>query len=423
MHDQSERKVKVIQTRLTNIVARSGLDRIPDEILACIFESGHAMEDQYFFSLTVSHVCRRFRDVALKTPYLWTRINGKIKRRLIRTFLARSAMLDLDISFPSTSESTRGIEKYFDIVKPHSRRWSHITLNYPPFCLHSRIHSLPSLPRLRYLQCHCTVISFQLPAMPSLLHYKGNIMTLPRSPSLVICELNFIIRVKPARLVSTLYELKNLRHLSLSFNESSAEPWVEDVQTYQTKLPLKSLFLSSTNMAPSNIIPVICAILPFHPISKLTVAVVGNRVNDLWMNNDDHSFPYPASDIAIETLPLKFNPDVQVEPFDILTRVLRGTGAHTISIDSSLAHFIPRDAGFKSARDAPWMSYASLCKLRLKNCDELYEWQVKMFTDKLVSSEEGKGLQSLEILSCKNISEGFLLNLEDVLGSKLTWAI
>ncbi|TDL24390.1 hypothetical protein BD410DRAFT_827337 [Rickenella mellea] len=385
-----------MQTRFTNLVFQDGLDRIPDEILACIFESGHDMVNHPFFSLNVSHVCRRFRDVALKTPLLWTRIHGNVN--LIPTFLARSGKLDLDISFPYSSSQAN--DKYFNVVKLHSDRWSHLRLDYPPFSLRSRLGLLGSLPRLRFLQCLNATSTFRLPNMPSLVHFKGDTITLPQSP-LVICELTLYLNFDPAQLISALYQLKNLRRLSISFNNISAQSRVEDAPIYQPEFALQSLFLSSTSQTPSKIIPRLCSVLPFHPISKLTVAVSGNCVKDLWMDDDD--FP--------------------TESCDILTRVLRGTGAHTISIESSVASFIPRDATAKSANEALWSTYASLRKLRLKNCDELREWQVKALADNLVSSEVGKGLQSLEILSCENISEGFLLNLGDTMGRKLTWVL
>ncbi|TDL24389.1 hypothetical protein BD410DRAFT_119557 [Rickenella mellea] len=248
------------------------------------------MVDHSFFSLNVSHVCRRFRNVALRTPHLWTRLDGNVN--LSSTYLSRSGNLDLEIFFPYSSSSWRDVGMYFNIFKVHSDRWSHLRLDYPPYDLFPRLETLASLPRLRFLECLSATSEVGPIDMPSLVHFKGSTARPPQSP-LVTCELNLHMTFDSAKLVSTLYELKNLRHLSISFDKLSTQSRIEDVPIYQPKAPLQSLCLSSKDPTPSRFIPRICAILPFHPIAKFIVTVTRNCLNDLWMNDDGGTIRRP----------------------------------------------------------------------------------------------------------------------------------
>ncbi|TDL13571.1 hypothetical protein BD410DRAFT_399393 [Rickenella mellea] len=88
------------------LVLEDGIKRLPDDVLAIIFEMGcHFNEDDlYQFAVCVSHVSHRFRGVALATPLLWTTIQDSYGENEIREFISRSGQLDLHIKRPNNSE-------------------------------------------------------------------------------------------------------------------------------------------------------------------------------------------------------------------------------------------------------------------------------------------------------------------------------
>ncbi|TDL17292.1 hypothetical protein BD410DRAFT_553799 [Rickenella mellea] len=84
---QLGRRMRTLQNRCTPLVLSDGLSRLPDEILANVFEMGHNLSDDYKFSLTMSHVCHRFRAVALRIPLLWARLDTKTAPLLTNAFI------------------------------------------------------------------------------------------------------------------------------------------------------------------------------------------------------------------------------------------------------------------------------------------------------------------------------------------------
>ncbi|TDL26219.1 hypothetical protein BD410DRAFT_800790 [Rickenella mellea] len=82
---------------------RDGLKELPDEILAGIFQAGHDMDGfgHNRFAVSVSQVSRRFRDVALHTPRLWTRFRLGDHPLQISAYVSRSSnvpALEIDTS-------------------------------------------------------------------------------------------------------------------------------------------------------------------------------------------------------------------------------------------------------------------------------------------------------------------------------------
>src|ERR1700676_2535450 len=57
----------------------SPVDSLPNEILAMIFEVGYNADTSFIskpvFEVTISHVIRRWRDIALNMVSLWTHID------------------------------------------------------------------------------------------------------------------------------------------------------------------------------------------------------------------------------------------------------------------------------------------------------------------------------------------------------------
>ncbi|KAI0769810.1 hypothetical protein C8Q74DRAFT_1202496, partial [Fomes fomentarius] len=121
---------------------------LPVELLTRIFQLGVDSDPlpddrdptQLTFEVSVSHVCRRWRDIALHTPHLWTTIHFRTRAHMNRgkIYLSRNARLPIDIYVDTCSEDTYAVRKdllfradflpVFDIVLPHIPRWRELHL-------------------------------------------------------------------------------------------------------------------------------------------------------------------------------------------------------------------------------------------------------------------------------------------------------
>ncbi|KAF5314833.1 hypothetical protein D9619_007061 [Psilocybe cf. subviscida] len=133
----------------------TGIDSLPVELLASVFINGSAFDCPYAnspfllkpdkgyvpppvpctnFALTASHVCRHWRQVALRTHQLWTTIHVREKAHISRAqeYLARCATSHMDILIDtvSLSDHTPGItlykdelEQIFNIIVPSIKFW------------------------------------------------------------------------------------------------------------------------------------------------------------------------------------------------------------------------------------------------------------------------------------------------------------
>ncbi|KZP25236.1 hypothetical protein FIBSPDRAFT_929482 [Athelia psychrophila] len=127
--------------------AGTSISSVPNEILAAIFEAGHRLDRNFPFELLVSSVTSHWREVALDTPNIWTRI----KRRPYQKDLAgTTAYLDrskaapfhlaVDIGVPvfeHDSLRTDHTQTEFDnlstfgiLLAPHMKRCNHIEISF-----------------------------------------------------------------------------------------------------------------------------------------------------------------------------------------------------------------------------------------------------------------------------------------------------
>ncbi|KAG9003670.1 hypothetical protein FRB94_002993 [Tulasnella sp. JGI-2019a] len=113
---------------------------VPDDILYKIFLVGFSNHPRTFGRL-VSHVCRRWRRVALDSPILWSQLvfdrDGSDTFEHERLCLGRSygAPLDVEISGKAFAESkdvhTR-MRKVMQLIEPHAGRWKSLKLSNIP---------------------------------------------------------------------------------------------------------------------------------------------------------------------------------------------------------------------------------------------------------------------------------------------------
>ncbi|KAI9441807.1 hypothetical protein H4582DRAFT_1935132 [Lactarius indigo] len=101
-------------------------NRLPPELLAHIFSflGGGA------YVVPASHVCQRWRDVALDTPSLWTTIRQDDHFCAVQCFVERSRRMKLDVSFPvyMQQEGIKGFQAAFGHHASRIRRL-HVDVN------------------------------------------------------------------------------------------------------------------------------------------------------------------------------------------------------------------------------------------------------------------------------------------------------
>lgn len=159
----------------------TGIQALPVELLTRIFVLGSLCEypytdgspfllkpDQHYypvpsanFQLLVSHVCRQWRQIALRTSSLWTRLHFREPSHLSRAqaFLERSRgpafaqTLDILVDTVSKEEHIPGVNLYkeqlhavFQLIVPHVYRWR-------AFHLKIRDHDCKAVARFYLSSC------------------------------------------------------------------------------------------------------------------------------------------------------------------------------------------------------------------------------------------------------------------------------
>ncbi|TDL19255.1 hypothetical protein BD410DRAFT_443114 [Rickenella mellea] len=197
-------------------VLEDGIGRLPDEVLAIIFETGHCINvgNRRQFGLTVSHVSRRFRRVSLQTALLWTHFQNTYGEIQVREFISRSGQLDLTVDLCTSRIS----ERVFKLLCEHSHRWCSLhILNSGIGPVMTKLGT-PNFPRLRQLS-YCYEIDISTWSMPMLSHVEGWRRILPDKTSLLsqLTHLEFHItqNVDVEDFTLSVLDMKNLKHLSL----------------------------------------------------------------------------------------------------------------------------------------------------------------------------------------------------------------
>lgn len=163
---------------------------LPPELLAHIFLLGTAQydpledEDEYdddddeddegpLFEVLVSHVCRLWRDIALNTPALWTRIDFDDEitpYEMSQVYLERSKNAPLDISIDVTKDMaldgaeqelrihSEELDEMLGLVLPHVPHWRAIDISVSEYSvMHNALilmSQCPAAPMLEVLQLY-----------------------------------------------------------------------------------------------------------------------------------------------------------------------------------------------------------------------------------------------------------------------------
>ncbi|TDL30105.1 hypothetical protein BD410DRAFT_893266 [Rickenella mellea] len=86
-----EARISFLQMSCNKLALRRAVRLLPDEILAMIFEAGYTSDlEGNQFAVSISHVNKRFRNISLELPRLWSTISNYQGISELDEYLARS---------------------------------------------------------------------------------------------------------------------------------------------------------------------------------------------------------------------------------------------------------------------------------------------------------------------------------------------
>ncbi|KAF7977817.1 hypothetical protein HWV62_2542 [Athelia sp. TMB] len=140
--DATLRSLEIEYSTIVNQTAP--IASLPNEVLAMIFEESHASQQTrygsyvYHSEMRVSHVTTHWRQVAIRTPKLWTRIrrisNPPTSLDAIDTYLQRSKRMPIELHATvgyddDEADSDDDTEPYYQLIAPHMARCCHLFID------------------------------------------------------------------------------------------------------------------------------------------------------------------------------------------------------------------------------------------------------------------------------------------------------
>ncbi len=109
-------------------VARKGIASLPDELFALIFKIA-ALSNGTGQAVLLSHVSRRFREVALGEHHLWATLHSGATRDELETFISRSGFnTDLHVVIHVTPRYFNP-HAFISVCWPTAQRWKTLTIS------------------------------------------------------------------------------------------------------------------------------------------------------------------------------------------------------------------------------------------------------------------------------------------------------
>ncbi|TDL14012.1 hypothetical protein BD410DRAFT_903159 [Rickenella mellea] len=421
VRNQLGKKIRMLKRRSTPLIAEDGIRRLPDELLAHIFEIEHLSTQNCMSSLRASHVSSRFRQVALHTPLLWTRLSSSYTIDQMQTFLSRSGNLYLDVIHASRPQKGNN---FLDVVDSLSSRWVRLTITDIEQVEEMSATGVTTFPNLRCISYdHTWSLAKDSHMrnwnMPLLSHYVGRSLTINSQHLSQITSLDlhflddYFNNLDVPLLAKALYQAYNLQHVSLKFIKCNLQypiplpenPPPHSISTKTLKVTIKSHKSTVDCYSFQQLSSVLACLLP----SEVDISLEETPVECIY-NNDGQIFPH-ASAIRL-----------CVSGRCDLLRTLAGLVGHC---NTTRSVHLDAPEGYIYAWEiqrCSWAQFASIRHIRIQNCDLLCEEDVKIMASNLFFDDADVGLQSLEVMSCKKISEDFILNLSDDVGERLKWS-
>ncbi|TDL19589.1 hypothetical protein BD410DRAFT_791976 [Rickenella mellea] len=440
-----EKKIRPVQKACNELVLHSGIQSIPTEVLSEIFLISRAdAENSNEHSISVSHVSRRFREVALQTAGLWTTLYANHPLLETMEFLKRtgSAPLHIDLTCDFVLDQDHPLAAhmvpFLEVVVPHSSRWKVLDINFveedtndfPNFGPNLQVPLLSTLTHNveasldENTPLNCIVFPY---STPNLRLYKAvNVMptTNAARSTLTSCCLRWNghpeindMNIDLSLLLSTLDGMPSLNDLTLAFYDV--------------------FFLPSSIPASKS--------ARFPSIKKFSLEYGPGRYIDALVFHLMRSFDLPSvidftitySTNAGFVSPIQWEMPKGPIPVQTLQKlcIRDATQIHNLSEVSldrceSLQHFTLDSLGVElfwegcsRTRDRVWSKQIPLRTLTLRHCDKVKASEVEFLTQKLRHGSNWNTFERLEISCCKKLDEEFLLSIEDDMDGRLAWTI
>ncbi|TDL16637.1 hypothetical protein BD410DRAFT_615399 [Rickenella mellea] len=405
-----------------------GIKRIPNEILVNIFHIGHRSTDNYSFLISVTHVCRRFRTLALQESTLWTRINAGRSQTSdkILALIGRSRQQDLDVTFINGGcEILFGMRTFYDTFQASSLRWTSLHTGSDSFQYIPVDLPLSRVRRLSFVKESTMEDVHNIPWMlPGLQIFHG-INILPKfcyaTPLLTICSLSFSEWYLDASgFMTCLSHLLCIEDLRLVFQDTTLSDDGFGADALLTMPAVQTFSVTFGDEGGTRLVKALLSRLVMTNLSRLIIcskdAIDASFVLEPLRVSSSGYFRVFGSprEIDVEIL--------STEGVDITPLLLEPLQfVRHLSIIIPHAKFIKTLASHQGGNEDPREKLGSLQSVRFINCHRIHEKQVENLADRLLENVSGRGLQLLEIFSCKGISKRFLMDMSHKLGDKISW--
>ncbi|TDL30138.1 hypothetical protein BD410DRAFT_780675 [Rickenella mellea] len=436
---QSDVIISFLQTSCNILALRRGVHALPNEALAKIFEAGYTADwEGSRFAVTVSHVCSRFRQIALRMPHLWSTLTSYQTIEGLAHFVDRSKHHSLIIDMKDREVSP---QNFLPFIIPYVERWVGFRCEDPlsPADIPSILSILGRqiyLPNLTTLS-NLSSSSFQSNwIMPRLLHFVGQAQpNFLAVTSLVSCTLHLRERTHSPNpdygledLLIFLDNNKRLQRLTLvlktiipgysSRSPSDANlaylPNLTELHIYwdggcyinddfgkfirNLHLPkLQELSLQFSAIDPDGLFDFIAD--PTEDIASVMFPATNHfpALRTLEFVADPYFLFSPSSVTSLEN-----------EPQDFLEVALKRT--------PTLQHLYIEASGL-CCPSYRWKDFElpRLRTIHFKNCDRIRRQLVDWILDRL------HGLETFKIDGCRGLSERYLRSLKDRLGGRLEY--
>ncbi|TDL15216.1 hypothetical protein BD410DRAFT_845382 [Rickenella mellea] len=427
---------------------------MPDEVLSLIFESGHRMSTSWTFAKSISQVSHRFRGVSLNTPLLWTRIFCWYKKDQIETFIRRSGRKDLIIttdsmdfyqSLPRLSSGGRSpkIKPFLRALKNCTDRWSHIetieSYSSLPIAVMEELNMVdfPRLQSISSLEGSRALSKWKLPS----LSHVGGVSTYFRPEFPFLGQLtSFTLHPGEDRLkrieclTETLYSMKSLRHFSITLR-GCCQDWGythEDTDWDGTVVPDRKGLILDPHSVPIDLLQIHIeppadlivlrktfeSLLFLSPSTQEVYLETSGRNSyaaEDFLLNRSHEMVLYGSTISLQIVTNRAQ--LPSEDFPVLTELVTGCKiVDSVRLETSMSDIIHEED--------PVEDFSNLHHLTLQHCHKLTEADVQLLVQKLMgNADPAMGLKLLELISCRQLSEEFLLDLGDEFGTRVKWKV
>ncbi|TDL16658.1 hypothetical protein BD410DRAFT_831959 [Rickenella mellea] len=425
LHAKLDTKIQSLRQECLPLLMEDGIRRIPNEILVNIFRIGHRSTRNYSFLISVTHVCRRFRSLALQESSLWTgiKVTPRYNTDKILAFIDRSRQQDLDVTFTIGGYGLHAERADFpDAFQASSLRWTSFHTDSGSFQYIPVDLPLSRVRKLYFVNESSEYVNNIPWMLPGLQGFVG-LNAIPKfcctTPLLTECMLAFSKRfIQASEFMNCLAQLLSIENLQLVFQNTTPLDHNSMAAAPLTLMPaVQTLHVT---MEVEDDVRLVKALLSRLVMANMSRLIIGCQdVKDAVTVLKPLYSRYPRVFGTPRIIGLNISSAKDVDITAIILEPLHCV-CH-LSIIIPHAKVITTLASYSGGNEDLREKIGSLQILRFVQCHQLLEQQVETLADNLLDNGSGRGIQLLEIFSCRSISEGFLKDMSRKLGDKISW--